>query len=170
MHARAAAAKIDGIEQEHPNVFATEFEYDASDPDGYRTGVSNLGRLAGGRANHVKLFEIPAGQSICPYHYEYEEEWLLVLEGSAELRTPAGTETVTRGALVCFPIGPDGAHKLTAQDDVARVLMFSSASEPAVAVYPDSGKIGVWPGHSDDVLMVRRADGSVPYFDGEAPA
>jgi hypothetical protein len=55
-------------------------------------------------------------------------------------------------------------------DEVARVLMFSSAREPAVAVHPDSGKIGVWPGNSDDELMVRRADGGVPYFDGEAPA
>lgn len=50
------------------------------------------------------------------------------------------------------------------------MLMFSSAREPAVAVYPDSGKIGVWPGNSVDELMVRRADGGVPYFDGEAPA
>jgi hypothetical protein len=60
------------VEREHPNVFASEFEfeYDASDPDGYRAGVSNVSRLAGGRANHVKLFEIPVGQSICPYHYE----------------------------------------------------------------------------------------------------
>ena len=28
--------------------------------------------------------------------------------------------------------------------------MWSSAREPAVAVYPDSDKIGVWPGNSDD--------------------
>jgi uncharacterized cupin superfamily protein len=158
------------VEREHPNVFETKFEYDASDPDGYRAGVSNVGRLAGGRANNVKLFEIPVGQSICPYHYEYEEEWLLVLDGSAELRTPAGTEALVRGALVCFPVGPDGAHKLTARDGTARVLMFSSAREPAVAVYPDSDKVGVWPGNPDDELMVRRADGGVPYFDGEAPA
>jgi hypothetical protein len=45
--------------------------------------------------------------------------------------------------------------------------MFSSAREPAVAVYPDSDKVGVWPGNSDDELMVRRSDGDVPYFDGE---
>jgi hypothetical protein len=45
--------------------------------------------------------------------------------------------------------------------------MWSSAAEPAVAVYPDSDKIGVWtPGGTDNV-MVRRADGKVGYYDGE---
>jgi uncharacterized cupin superfamily protein len=155
------------VEQPHPNIFEAEFEYDAEDPDGYRSGMVNVGQLAGGTANNVKLFEVPAGQSLCPYHYEYEEEWLLVLDGSAQLRTPAGTETLSRGAIVRFASGPEGAHKLTAPNESARLLMFSSAREPAVAVYPDSGKVGVWTGNADDELMVRRADGAVPYFDGE---
>jgi hypothetical protein len=46
--------------------------------------------------------------------------------------------------------------------------MFSSAGEPAVAVYPDSDKIGVWPGNSDDHVMLRRADGDVGYYEGES--
>jgi hypothetical protein len=46
-------------------------------------------------------------------------------------------------------------------------MMFSSAREPAVAVYPDSDKIGVWPGNPDDEVMLRRADGAVEYYDGE---
>jgi uncharacterized cupin superfamily protein len=49
----------------------------------------------------------------------------------------------------------------------ARVMMFSSAREPAVAVYPDSDKIGVWPGNEDDQVMLRRSDGQVGYWDGE---
>jgi hypothetical protein len=36
-----------------------------------------------------------------------------------------------------------------------------------VAVYPDSDKVGVWPGNDADNLMLRRADGDVPYYDGE---
>jgi len=155
------------VESEHPNVFAAGFEYDATDPDGYRSGFVNVGRLAGGTDNNVKLFELPSGQHLCPYHYEYEEEWLLVLEGSVLLRTAEGTERLARGALVCFPKGPAGVHQVTAGDETARVLMFSSAHEPSVSVYPDSGKVGVWPGNPDDDLMLRRADGQVPYFDGE---
>jgi uncharacterized cupin superfamily protein len=49
----------------------------------------------------------------------------------------------------------------------ARILMFSSAREPAVAVYPDSDKIGVWPGNDEDRVMLRRGDGQVEYYDGE---
>ncbi len=46
--------------------------------------------------------------------------------------------------------------------------MFSSAREPSVALYPDSDKIGVWPGNDADTLMLRRADGHVDYYDGES--
>jgi hypothetical protein len=45
--------------------------------------------------------------------------------------------------------------------------MFSSAREPAVAVYPDSDKIGVWPPNPEDAIMVNRADGKVDYWEGE---
>jgi hypothetical protein len=45
--------------------------------------------------------------------------------------------------------------------------MFSSAQEPSVAVYPDSDKIGVWPGREEDTVMLRRADGQVGYYEGE---
>ena len=145
------------------------FEYDASDPDGFRAGVAQVGRLAGGRALAVKAFEVPPDQSICPYHYEYEEEWLVVLEGSLLVRTPEGEEAAARGDVLCFPAGPDGAHRVTcAGEERAIVLMFSSAREPAVAVYPDSDKIGVWPGNKADDALLYRRDGSVGYYDGEA--
>jgi len=151
------------------NLFTDQFEYDEEDPAGYRSGLAAIGKLAGGRALAVKLFEVPPGESICPYHYEYEEEWLLLLDGSVQLRTPDGEELLGRGDVVCFPPGPAGAHKVTNRDvsGPARVMMFSSAHEPSVAVYPDSDKIGVWTGTEDDTLMLRRSDGHVEYYDGE---
>jgi uncharacterized cupin superfamily protein len=70
--------------------------------------------------------------------------------------------------MVAFPVGPDGAHKVSNPgDETARIIMFSSAREPSVAVYPDSDKIGVWPGNPDDTVMLRRVDGAVDYYDGE---
>jgi uncharacterized cupin superfamily protein len=151
-----------------PNLFRAQFEYDEEDPDGYRSGQALIGQAAGGKELAVKLFEIPGGQSLCPYHYEYVEEWLLVLEGELILRTPRGEQEVGRGDVVCFPAGPAGAHKLNNHGSLpARIVMFSSAREPAVAVYPDSDKIGVWPGRPEDSLMLRRADGHVVYYEGE---
>jgi uncharacterized cupin superfamily protein len=152
-----------------PNIFSADCEHDAADPAGYRTGMARVGKAAGGQALTVKVYELPVGQSVCPYHYEYEEEWLIVLSGSVVLRTPAGEQELQSGDVVCFPPGPLGAHKTTnSGETTARILMFGSAHEPAVAVYPDSDKIGVWPGNPDDKVMLRRADGDVDYWDGEA--
>jgi uncharacterized cupin superfamily protein len=151
------------------NVFDSGCEYDPDDPDGYRSGVAHVGREAGGSANTVKLFETPPGQSICPYHYEYEEEWLLVLAGEPMLRGPDGERQLRTGDLVCFPVGPAGAHKVTNDGGTTtRVLMWSSSREPAVAVYPDSDKIGVWPGNDADTVLLRRTDGARDYYDGES--
>ncbi len=151
------------------NVFTTDFSYDTSDPEGYRAGLAAVGDAAGGQAQKVKLFEVPPEQSLCPYHYEYEEEWLLVLSGSPTLRVPEGERQLDPGALVCFPPGPPGAHKLTNRTaEPVRALMWSSAREPSVAVYPDSDKIGVWTGNEADRAMLHRHDGNVDYYDGEA--
>jgi uncharacterized cupin superfamily protein len=150
------------------NVFSAETEFDDTDPDGYHSGVARVGKAAGGAALAVKVYELPPGESVCPYHYEYEEEWLLVLDGEVSMRSPEGEETLAAGDIVCFPPGPEGAHKASNEgSSAARVMMFSSAREPAVAVYPDSDKIGVWPGDPRDQVMLRRADGDVDYWDGE---
>jgi uncharacterized cupin superfamily protein len=150
------------------NVFTSEFEYDDDDPDGYRAGVARVGQEAGGQELSVRVFEIPPGQSLCPYHYEYVEEWLIVVDGAVTVRVPDGEQRLERGEVVSYPAGPDGAHKVScAGDEAARVLMFSSAGEPAVAVYPDSDKIGVWPGNDADKVMLRREDGQRDYYDGE---
>lgn len=150
------------------NVFSAGCEFDASDPHGYRSGVAAVGEAAGGKALVVKVFELPAGEAVCPYHYEYEEEWLVVLDGAVVVRTPDGEVELARGEVACFEPGPAGAHKVSsAREAAARVLMFSSARQPAVSVYPDSDKIGLWPGNDADNVMLRRPDGDVGYWDGE---
>ncbi len=91
-----------------------------------------------------------------------------MLGGELELRVPSREQILKPGDLVCFAPGPEGAHKVTNRGETtARLLMFSSAREPAVAVYPDSDKIGVWPGNDRDNAMLRRADGHADYYDGE---
>lgn len=150
------------------NLFESTFEYDPEDPDGYRGGMARVGKQLGAQETAIKLFELPPGQSLCPYHYEYVEEWLLMLDGEVLVRVPEGEEPARAGALVCFPSGPDGAHKLSNRgEQAARFLMFSSSREPAVAVYPDSDKMLVDPGRKEDAVMLRRADGQVGYYEGE---
>ena len=70
---------------------------------------------------------------------------------------------------MCFPEGPPGAHQVrNATDEPVRILVLSTKRVPAVAVYPDSDKIGVWPvaGDATDRIFVRR-DSAVDYWEGE---
>ncbi len=151
-----------------PNIYAAAFHYDDDDPAGFRAGMAKVGELAGGEALSVRVYELPPGQALCPYHYEYEEEWLVVIDGEVVLRDPSGEHPLDRGDVVRFAPGPDGAHQVINRSQAtSRVLMFSSAREPAVAVYPDSDKIGVWPGDKADRVMLKRADGNVDYWEGE---
>lgn len=150
------------------NVLGATFAYDDTDPEGYRSGMAHLDKALGGKALAVKAYEVLPHQGVCPYHYEYEEEWLLVLEGAVLVRTPTGEQKLTAGEIACFAPGPTGAHKVSNHSErAAKIVMFSSAREPAVAVYPDSDKIGVWPGNDEDRVMLRRDDGQLEYYDGE---
>jgi hypothetical protein len=51
-------------------------------------------------------------------------------------------------------------------DEAVRIVVFSTKQSPAVAVYPDSDKLGVWIAGSDDSLLVRR-DSATDYWAGE---
>jgi uncharacterized cupin superfamily protein len=113
------------------------------------------------------VYDLEPGRSSSPFHYEYEEEWLLVVDGTVVMRAPDGEHTLQRGDLVRFPAGPDGAHKVMNRSDApARTLMFSSSRVPAVSVYPDSDKIAVWSGNDPDELIFKRGT-AVDWSEGE---
>jgi uncharacterized cupin superfamily protein len=138
------------------NIFEAQFE-----------GRLDVAQAVGSDAIAMFVYDIPAGRASSPYHYEYEEEWLLVVDGTLVLRAPDGEHTLERGDLVRLPAGPDGAHKvMNRSDSPARTLVFSSARVPAVSVYPDSDKIGVWSGHDPDELIFERGT-AVPWSQGE---
>jgi uncharacterized cupin superfamily protein len=146
-----------------------DFGYDPEDPEGFRAGMLRLGPALGAQRTGTTLYELPPGQALCPYHYEYaEEEWVLVLEGAPTLRTPEGAQRLAPLDVAFFPTGPAGAHQLRNEtEDVVRILMWSSVVLPAATAYPDSGKVGIWTGDRAEDLMVRRSS-AVGYYDGEA--
>lgn len=144
------------------------FSYDADDPDGFRAGMFRMGPVVGARQTGATLYELPPGQALCPYHYEYgEEEWLLVLDGHPSVRTPEGTVRLDPLDVVFFTTGPEGAHQVRNDADAsARVLMWSPVVYPCATVYPDSDKVGVWMARGER-FMARRSS-AVDYYDGEA--
>ncbi len=146
-----------------------DFQYDPEDPEGFRAGMFRPGPDLGAQLTGTTLYELPPGELLCPYHYEYgEEDWLLVISGRPFVRTPEGTEELKPLDLAFFPRGAEGAHQVGNRgDETARVLMWSSVAWPTGTAYPDSDKVGLWlaPG---DSLMVERSSG-VDYYRGEKP-
>jgi len=154
--------------REVANLYDAAREPGSAHPPGYQAPFVRIGPLVGGSALGLTVYELGRGQSICPYHYEYPaEEWLIVLEGTPVLREPAGESVLAPGDVVCFPAGPIGAHKVgNASDGRALVAVLSTKQRPAVAVYPDSDKIGIWAGDGDLELILPRA-AAVDYWHGE---
>jgi uncharacterized cupin superfamily protein len=137
--------------------------FSADNPD----GRVDVGRALGSTETLMFVYDLAPGQGSSPYHYEYEEEWLLVVDGTVVVRAPDGEHTLARGDVVRFPAGPDGAHKVMNRSDApARTLLFSSSRAPAVSVYPDSDTIGVFPGDGVNDLVFKRGT-AVPWADGE---
>jgi uncharacterized cupin superfamily protein len=103
------------------------------------------------------VYDVEPGGSF-PYHYEYVEEWLLVIDGTVVVRAPEGETELRRGDLLRFAAGPDGAHQIVNRaDQPSRLLLFSKATVPAVSVYPDSDAIGVWPDDETEFYFKRSA-------------
>jgi uncharacterized cupin superfamily protein len=128
------------------------------------SGVANLfddrfsGRLdLSSDETAMFVYDVEPGGSF-PYHYEYVEEWLLVIDGAVVVRAPDGESELGRGDLLRFPAGPEGAHQIVNRSDrAARLLLFSKATVPAVSVYPDSDAIGVWPDDESEFYFKRSA-------------
>lgn len=150
------------------NLFTVAAEESSERPDGYRLAFARLAPHLGAVRLGASVYDLPPGQSSFPYHYEYGcEEWLLVVEGRPTIRHPGGEDELEPGDLVCFPEGPEGAHKVTnGTEESVRVMILSTKGDPAAAVYPDSDKIGIWTGNDADQLIVRRESG-VDYWDRE---
>jgi uncharacterized cupin superfamily protein len=146
------------------NLVELTLQHDEDDPPGYGCDYARVGQLLGAEQLGVSVYELPPGQSICPYHYETgEEEWLIVLVGRPTLRTPSGEQELRPWDCAFFPAGEEGAHKVTNRtDETVRVCIWSNRLAVATSVYPDSEKVGAWPPGK----LFRLAD-AVDYYTGE---
>ena len=151
------------------NLFDGELRDPRARP-GFSWRRTKVGEEIGGEKVGASLYELQPGERTYPYHYEYgNEEWLLVVAGRPTLRVPDGEHELRPGDVVCFREGPEGAHQVrNGSDEPVRVLILSTKRQPDAAVYPDSGKLGVWSGdeEADPGRIFRIAD-AVDYWDGE---
>lgn len=135
--------------------------------DGYEYYRRKFVPFGGAKNTLVSIYEIPPLKSAYPYHYHHKnEETFYVLSGEGILRTPGGEREVAAGELLFFPVGPEGAHKLTNSSATETLVYidFDVVHDVDIAVYPDSDKIGVW---GMEINKVYPQHGDVDYYDGE---
>jgi uncharacterized cupin superfamily protein len=140
---------------------------DEGAPAGHRFSGTSAGRARSARLTGLGVYEVEPGQATWPYHFELaEEEWLIVVSGRLVLRTPEGERELRAGDVVCFPVGPAGAHAVRNDgDEVARFAMPSSvATTGDGSVYVDTGKFHV---RSGDFHHRGRLGEEADYWEGE---
>ena len=115
----------------------------------------------------VSIYEVPPLKSAWPYHYHVKnEETFYIIRGEGLLKTPEGERPVKAGDLLFFPADSSGAHKLTntSQTEPLIYIDFDTTNDLDAAVYPDSGKIGIW---GKNINRVYRTEDNVDYYEGE---
>jgi uncharacterized cupin superfamily protein len=116
------------------NVFAELSEID--------DGVSGERLVrASGRGLAAAVWELAPGADAIPYHFHHgTEEYLIVLAGTATLRTPEGERELAAGSVAYFPTGPEGAHTvLNRGTEPVRYVMVAAHATPDIVEYPDEG-------------------------------
>lgn len=121
-----------------------------------------------GRQLGASVDLIEPGKAGCPYHFHWaQEEMFLILEGEGQLRVAGELLPVRAGDLVSIPAGPDTPHQFLNTGAVPmRLVSISTQQRPEVCEYPDSAKVGTYPGPRGQRLIQRQAN-TLDYWDGE---
>jgi len=113
---------------------------------------------------HFDIKSLFPGKFSYPYHFHRNaEELFVILEGEAVLRSPKGYQTVSKGDIIFFEEGPEGAHQFYNHTDSPFVYLdLRTKANVDVCEYPDSGKINILP-----ALDIFLKDSKIPYYTGE---
>lgn len=146
------------------NVFADQWDRELPDPP-FRSRGRLVGRHAGAAELGATVYEIDPGGAAAPYHVHYgNEELLIVLSGRPTLRTPGGERVLEPGAVVAFPRGPDGAHRVSnPSGEPVRFVVISTMNFPEVAEHPDTGATLVMPALAQGTVFPAGTD--IPYME-----
>ena len=128
------------------NIFSGETDPVPPGAPGERGRAARVGSKIGGERLGMSVYDLPAGEAIGPYHVELtDEEWLIVIRGHVIVRTPDGERMLAPGDVLCFPVGPEGAHVVRSVDDeAARVAIISTKNEFCIVEYPEDKKLQLW--------------------------
>ena len=108
--------------------------------------------------------QLNPGECNAAYHFHrYAEELFVIQQGSAQLRTPQGIETIHSGDIIFFESGETGAHQLyNHTDEPCTFLDIRTYIGHDICEYPDSNKIIIVPNGE-----TFKRDEQHGYFEGE---
>lgn len=116
----------------------------------------------------VAIMEIPPQKTAFPYHFHVGiTEVFYIISGKGKLETPDGDKEVTKGDIIVFPKGKEGAHRITntSKSETLVYLDCDTTSASDVAFYPHSGKVGLLIDDQPNTFF--EAENNVDYYKGE---
>jgi uncharacterized cupin superfamily protein len=130
----------------------------------YTTAPAAISDKMGAKKIGYNVSTVPPGKFSCPYHFHHsEEELFLVLEGKAMLRQGDQFREVSKGDLIFFESGPEGAHQFYNHTDQTFIFFaLSTRDELDVCEYPDSKKVLV-----KKIRTLFQSGTKVDYWEGE---
>jgi uncharacterized cupin superfamily protein len=149
------------------NLYGEEWD-EVRDRPGWEIKEAFVGHRIGGRLIGASMSEVAPGAKLWPYHRHHaNEEWAIVLRGEPTLRTHEGERALKEGDVVCFPPGREGAHQIINRTvSPIRVLMLSTAIQPDVVEYLDTGRI-LANGADGEHIMFAEPGRQSDYWEGE---
>ncbi len=113
----------------------------------------HLSGAAGLERSGVSVVVVAPGKESFVYHsHDFEEEWIYILEGRAQMRIDERETLLSAGDFVAFPT-PSVAHHLTnPYDEPVRYLMGGECREVEIAHFPDLGRRLIRQGSKVDVI------------------
>jgi Uncharacterized conserved protein, contains double-stranded beta-helix domain len=116
----------------------------------------------------VAFMEIPPLKSAFPYHYHAGiTEVFYIIDGKGKIETPDGDKEVTKGDVIIFPQGKEGAHRIsnTSESEMLVYLDCDTTSAADVAFYPHSRKVGFIVDGQPNTFF--ESENNVDYYKGE---
>ncbi|HVY71858.1 MAG TPA: cupin domain-containing protein [Verrucomicrobiae bacterium] len=150
--------QIDWFEQRSPKGRFHVFRKNVSTALG---GKRDIGEWGGGHPFDLELYRMPPGATNFPYHSHASQwEMYLVVDGTGQVRTPAGWEPIRAGDTFLCP--PGEPHQIQ-NNGTVDLLFYVIADNPRADVnhYPDSNKWGVKPQRKFFTMQ------EVDYYHGE---
>lgn len=142
----------------------------------FEAGMAAVANRMNAEKLGYRIAKLPPGKRAWPLHAHYvNEEMFFVIQGEGSVRFGAEAYPIRAGDFISAPANPDLPHQIiNDSNDELMYLCVSTMLEPEVAVYPDSGKIGVLaggaPGRMDEATRLVKflKDGKeTDYWDGE---